>query len=149
MALVRYQPLRGFDQFQNEINKAFSIFDNQAATNNTNSWTPAVDITEYKDRYSLAVELPGIQPESVEITLDEGVLEIQGQRVDNTKEEDVVYRRSERRAGQFQRRFHLPETADVDGVKASNKDGVLEITIPKQEKAQPRKIEVASLRSDV
>ncbi len=143
MALVRYQPLRGFNQFQDEINKAFSIFDNQAAASNTNSWTPAVDITEYKDRYSLAVELPGISPESVDITVDEGVLEIQGERVDNTNEENVVYRRAERRAGHFHRKFHLPETADLDGVTANNKDGVLEINIPKQEKAQPRKIEVA------
>lgn len=144
MALVRYQPLRGFNQFQNEINKAFSIFDNQAAASNNNSWTPAVDITEYKDRFSLAVELPGIAPESVDITLDEGTLEIQGERVDNTDDENVVYRRAERRAGQFHRKFHLPETVDVERVTANNKDGVLEINIPKQEKAQPRKIEVAS-----
>lgn len=148
MTLVRYQPLRGFNQFQDEINKAFSIFDNQAAAGNANSWTPAVDITEYKDRYSLAVELPGIAPESVDITVDEGVLEIQGERLDHTNEENVVYRRAERRAGHFHRKFHLPETADFDGVTANNKDGVLEINIPKQQKAQPRKIEVVTSNVD-
>ena len=59
-------------------------------------------------------------------------------------DEEVIYRRSERRAGSFQRRFQLPDTADVEKVEAANRNGVLEITIAKQEKAKPKRIEVAA-----
>ncbi|MEM7465423.1 MAG: Hsp20/alpha crystallin family protein [Pseudomonadota bacterium] len=143
MSLVKYEPWRHFGQLQNDINRAFSVFGTDAEPANHRAWTPAVDVTEYKDHYSLAVELPGIPPESVEITVDDGVLEIKGERA-TSKDEEVVYRRSERRAGNFSRRFHLPDTVDAENVKASNQFGVLEINIPKQEKAKSRRIEVAA-----
>jgi HSP20 family protein len=144
MSLLRYEPVRGFGQFQNEINNALSVFDHQTPSRNATSWTPAVDVTEYKDRYVLAVELPGIAPEAVEITLDEGVLQIQGETADVESDDSIVHRRAERRAGHFKRRFQLPEEVDVENVKASNQNGVLEIAIPKQEKAKPRRIEIAA-----
>ncbi|MGR8949593.1 MAG: Hsp20/alpha crystallin family protein [Gammaproteobacteria bacterium] len=144
MALVKYEPWRNFGQLHNDIDRVFSVFEKTPGETNANSWTPAVDITEFKDRYVLAVELPGIAAENVEITLHEGVLEIQGERAEPTSEEEVVYRRSERRAGAFHRRFHLPETIDADNISASSDNGVFEVTIPKQEKAKPRRIEVVA-----
>ena len=144
MSLVRYEPWQRFGQIHNDINRAFSLFDAAPTEPTADSWTPPVDVTEFKDRYVLAVELPGITPEAVEITVEEGVLHIQGERAETNTEEEVVYRRSERRNGKFQRRFQLQEIADVEKVTAGNHNGVLEIVVPKQEKAKPRRIEVAA-----
>ena len=144
MSLVRYEPWRRFGQIHNDINRAFSFLDAEPSEPKANTWTPAVDVTEYKDRYELALDLPGVKPESVEITLDKGVLDICGEREETKVEDEVVYRRAERRVGQFQRRFQLPETIDTEKVSARNHNGVLEIIVPKQEKAKPRRIEVAA-----
>ena len=144
MSLVKYEPWRRFERLQNNLDRAFSVFERVPADSNGNSWVPAVDISEFKDRYVLALELPGIAAENVDITVHESVLEVKGERVESESEEEVIYRRSERRAGSFQRRFHLPETADADNVTASNSNGGLEVTIPKQEKAKPKRIEVAA-----
>ena len=144
MSLVRYEPWRRFGRIHNDINRAFSFLDAEPREPRANAWSPAVDVTEYQDRYVLSVEIPGIEPASVEITLDEGVLAIQGERVEAQDNEEIVYRRAERRVGQFQRRFQLPETVDAEKVSASNNNGVLEIVVPKQEKAKPRRIEVAA-----
>ena len=144
MSLVRYEPWRRFGQMQNDINRAFSFLDAEPRAVKANTWTPAVDVTEYKDRYVLAIELPGIAPDSVEITLEDGVLDVHGERPETKEDEDIVYRRAERRAGKFQRRFQLPESVDTEKVGASNHNGILEIVVPKQEKAKPRRIEVAA-----
>lgn len=143
MALVRYEPWRGLGQLQNNLGQAISIFDRAPEGRKATSWSPAVDVTEYKDRFELAIELPGIEPAAVEITLEDGILEIQGEIAGHREDESVVYRRSERRAGKFQRRFSLPDTVDIDNVKATNSYGVLEITIPKLEKLKARRIEIA------
>ena len=144
MSLVKYEPWRRFERLHNNLDRAFAVFDTAPSGSSSTRWVPAVDISEYKDRYVLALELPGIAAEDVEITLHEGVLEVKGERLDAKTDEEVIYRRSERRAGSFQRRFQLPDTADTDKVEAANRNGVLEITIAKQEKAKPKRIEVAA-----
>ena len=87
--------------------------------------------------------MPGIDLNAIEITLDKGVLAISGQREKSAVAQDVVRSRAERPYGRFHRSFALPDTADAAGVRASGRNGVLEVVIPKQPKAQPRRIEVA------
>lgn len=108
------------------------------------NWCPAVDIKEEEDRFVIYADLPGVDPKQIEITMDQGVLTLKGCRSDEKKEESEGYKRVERITGSFYRCFNLPDTADADRIEARGKDGVLEITLPKQEKVQPRRVSVQS-----
>lgn len=145
MQMVRYNPW-GVSELQNEINRLFSNWGDSESSAATAGWVPTVDIQEFDDRFQLFVDLPGVEPRAVDITLDNGVLTISGERnfPQVPEGEQMINRRSERGQGKFHRRFILPETVDADKVKASDRNGVLEISIPKQAKAQPRRIKVAA-----
>ena len=145
MSLVRYSPL-GINQLQSEINRIFRSFDDSESSSATADWVPTVDINEFGDRFQLFVDLPGVDPDHVDITLDNGVLTISGERRPEAlaEGEKRVQRRIERGEGRFYRRFILPDMVDADNVEARNRFGVLEITIPKQAKAQPRRITIAA-----
>ena len=146
MSLVKYDPLFSVQQLQDDINRLFSGWSTNDTSGVTADWVPSVDINEYDDRFQLFVDVPGVDPKDVEITLESGVLTITGERFIQAEkaEENVVRRRAERGTGRFYRRFILPETVDADKVKATDRHGVLEIAIPKQAKAQPRRIEIAA-----
>lgn len=145
MQMVRYNPW-GVGELQNEINRLFSNWGDSESSAATAGWVPTVDIQEFDDRFQLFVDLPGVEPRAVDITLDNGVLTISGERnfPQVPEGEQMINRRTERGQGKFHRRFILPETVDADKVKASDRHGVLEISIPKQAKAQPRRIKVAA-----
>ena len=149
MAMMRYEPANAISQLQQEINRVFGNHNDAESSGATAEWMPAVDIREYSDRFELLVDLPGVDPKAVEITLDHGVLTLAGERRDKAQLEGKngggpQQQRSERRLGRFHRRFLLPDTVDGEKVKATGSDGVLEISIPKQPKAQPRRISVNS-----
>jgi HSP20 family protein len=146
MSLVRYDPLFSVRQLQDDINRLFSGWSTNDSSGVTADWVPSVDINEFDDKFQLFVDVPGVDPKDVEITLEAGVLTITGERFAQAEkaEENVVSRRAERGTGRFYRRFILPETVDADKVKATDRHGVLEILIPKQAKAQPRRIKVAA-----
>lgn len=145
MALVRYNPW-GVGELQNEINRLFRSWGDMESSGVTAGWIPTVDIQELDNQFQLYVDLPGVDPNAVEITLDNGVLTITGERnlPATPNAEQVVAHRTERGHGRFHRRFILPDSVDAEQVKASNRNGVLEISIPKQAKALPRRIEVAA-----
>ncbi len=145
MAMVRYNPF-GMGELQNEINRLFTNMGDSESSGATAHWVPTVDIQEYDNRFQLYVDLPGVEPKEVEITLDNGVLSISGERGDLTASgnEEIVNRRSERGHGRFYRQFILPDTVDADNVNAKGMNGVLEISIMKQAKAQPKRIEVGA-----
>jgi HSP20 family protein len=132
---------------QDEINR---LFGNVTQTDNSSSatanWIPAVDIHEYRDRFELYVDLPGVDPTSVELTLENGILTLSGERNSvvskNGTDAELLQQRIERYLGRFHRRFVLPDTADSEKVNARGKDGVLTVTIPKQPKALPRRIQI-------
>ena len=146
MSLVHYDPWNGVRQLQDDINRLFSSWSTNDSSGVTADWVPNVDINEFEDRFQLFVDVPGVDPKEVEITLESGVLTITGERFMQAAREDdtVVRRRTERGSGRFYRRFILPETVDADKVKATDRHGVLEILIPKQAKALPRRIKVAA-----
>ena len=146
MSLVNYDPLFSVRQLQDDINRAFRGWSSDDSSGVTADWVPAVDINEFDDRFQLFVDIPGVDPKDVEITLEAGVLTITGNRFVQAEksDENVVRRRAERGKGRFYRRFMLPESVDADKVRATDRHGVLEISIPKQAKAQPRRIKVAA-----
>ena len=108
----------------------------------TANWTPSVDITENDNAFTLLADIPGVDPKDIEISMEKGVLTIKGERKSETVEEKENFRRVERIRGNFYRRFTLPDSADADKIEAKSEHGVLRITIPKQEVAVSRRIEV-------
>jgi HSP20 family protein len=141
MAIVRFGPT---GLVSHVFTSLAAAEDSSAATS---TWIPPVDITERADRFELAVDLPGVDPDKVEVTLEDGVLSLSGERqapAKNGSEQEETRRRVERHYGRFYRRFVLPEMVDAERVQASGRNGVLEITIPKQPKAQPRRIKIAA-----
>ena len=146
MSLMNYEPWYGVRQLQDDINRLFSGWAPGDSSGVTADWVPNVDINEFEDRFQLYVDVPGVDPKDVEITLESGVLTIAGERFAQAEkaDEQVIRRRAERGTGRFYRRFLLPESVDADNVKATDRHGVLEISIPKQAKAMPRKIEIAA-----
>lgn len=148
MSLVPSREWSPFFQLRDEINRLFNGMQGEETSGATAAWVPAVDIHEYDDRFALFVDVPGVDPEQVEITLSNGVLTLSGQR---TTEKPIgqadVAMRVERGSGVFHRRFILPESIDGDQIKAVGHNGVLEISIPKQPKAQPRRIKIAASSS--
>ena len=146
MAVVRYDPWRTISQLQNEMNRLFESQmegdDSGEAGTVASDWRPAVDVQEDSNQYTITADLPGVDPDAIEVSLENGVLTIRGERGAGTTEDQGDYKRVERVRGTFFRRFTLPDTADAEKVKAKSRHGVLEITIPKQARVQPRKIEV-------
>lgn len=113
--------------------------DDDAATAN---WAPSVDISEDDTSFTLHADIPGVDPENIDIAMEKGVLTIKGERQPESTQKTENHRRVECVRGQFYRRFTLPDSADADKIEAKSKHGVLTITIPKQEVSVSRKIEV-------
>ena len=109
----------------------------------SSNWLPATDIVEEEDHYVIKADLPGFRNKDINMTLHDGTLTIKGERHDSKDESNEGrFRRVERYHGSFTRRFALPEAADTEQVSATNKDGVLEVTIQKRANEQPRRIEI-------
>jgi HSP20 family protein len=143
MSLVRYEPWSLINHLQAELERAFDVRSERGST--VADWAPAVDIREEDSRFVLRADLPGVDPKDIEVTMEDGVLTVRGKRELEEREERDGYRRIERASGRFYRRFTLPDTADADGITAKSAQGVLEVTIPKQPKLQPRRIAVEAM----
>jgi HSP20 family protein len=105
-------------------------------------WVPAIDIVEEKERFVLRADLPGVNAEDIDISMDKGLLSISGERRQEKTENSEGLHRVERVTGKFYRRFSLPETVDADGIAAKSVNGILEVIIPKQPQIQARRIAV-------
>ena len=140
MSLVRYEPWGLLNQLSKELDRGFRGAESSDVA--TSDWTPAVDIKENADDFVIIADIPGVDPKDIEVHMENGILTIKGERESEKKEEKEGYKRVERSYGSFYRRFSMPETADATKINARSKNGVLEVTIPKQEKVQPRKIDV-------
>ena len=134
-------------QIQNEMSRVFdrAVAGAEDGSNvATSRWTPAVDIREDSGQFTITADIPGVEPGDIEVTMENGVLTIKGERKLETRDEgDNGYRRVERVHGGFYRRFTLPDTADAETISAAGRHGVLEVTIPKRAALQPKRIEVS------
>ncbi len=141
MAMANQQEGRNpWSQFHQELNRLFGENSNIV----TSDWVPVVDIKEEKDRFVLHADLPGVDRDNIDITMEDSVLSIRGHRQLEEPGEGGEYKRVERAHGTFYRRFALPEEADPEAIKARCNHGVLEVDIPKRQSVQPRRIEVGS-----
>ncbi len=139
----RYDPYWGIDSFRRGMDRLFdSFFGRGTEEEYATLWTPALDIEETKDSIIVRAEIPGMKKEDIKIqTLGENLL-ISGERKHESEEKDRHFHRIERSYGKFQRLVKLPLEVQSDKAKASYKEGVLEITFPKSEKAKAREIEI-------
>ncbi len=149
MAIHRWDPNRDLMQLQERMNRLFEdVFARSAAAGGaepvlSGGWTPAVDIFEQSDRYVLRADLPGVPSGDVEIAVENGTLSVRGERKSDPAVPREAFLRMERATGKFSVDIALPPTVDRDGIQAAQRDGVLEIVLPKKEKGPERvKIEV-------
>lgn len=141
-----YDPFYTFRQLQQEINRLLEAQaprpGNEDSYVATSRWVPAVDIQETADRFIILADFPGVDPEQVDITMENGVLTLKGERGSEQETQTNDYKRVERVRGSFYRRFSLPDTADAARISAKSAHGVLEITLPKREQMKPRRIAI-------
>ncbi|VVC76393.1 Spore protein SP21 [Aquicella siphonis] len=141
---IRYEPWN----LINELNQALAAGGLQRILPRDDSkvesarWIPAVDIREEPGEFVLLIDVPGVEPEDIEVFMENNVLTIKGTRHDISKEEKRNYFRMERVKGEFYRRFTLPDTADAEQVSAKTRQGVLIVSIGKKKISQARKIEI-------
>lgn len=149
VAVRRWDPVRDLLSIQNEMNRLFGkTFGNELSDGDfSGAWAPAVDVYQSDDKLTVIAELAGMTSGDVDITVEDGVLTIKGERkfYDSISEEN--FHRVERRFGQFIRRIALPQHSDTSRVEASMTNGVLTIQVPKAEQAKPKRIEVKASQS--
>ena len=143
MNLVRFEPWSISDLMQRDFDRLNTRRAPQRdVATPAVDWTPAVDIVELKDGFLLRADVPGVVAEDIEVSMEDGVLTLSGERAADAHEEADGVRRFERRTGRFSRRFSLPESADAEGIAAKCANGILEVRIPKLPEVQPRRITV-------
>jgi HSP20 family protein len=150
MSIVRYDPFRDLRTLQEEVNRLFS-------TNLTRSfgdegiargaWAPSVDIYENKDQIVLEAELPGMKQDDFDLSIENSVITLRGERRFEKTDEADNYHRVERSYGAFTRSFTLPQTVSAEGATAEYNNGVLRVTLPKREETKARRIQVSGTES--
>jgi HSP20 family protein len=142
MIVTHYNPwfVRGNVHAKQALDR---FFNGENPTANVEAhWTPRVDVREEAERFVILADLPGVDPATIEVQMDKNVLSLKGERTAEALADDAKATRVERAHGRFDRRFVLPDSADADGISASGKHGVLEITIPKKAQSAPRRIAI-------
>lgn len=146
MNIARYNTFNGRVALPEDVRNAFERFfsrdDADPSSVVTSQWTPAVDIREEAQRFVILADIPGVDPQEIEIHMDKGILTIKGERKAEADADGVKTSRAERTVGSFHRRFALPDSADADAISASGRHGVLEIAIPKKPQTTPRRIAI-------
>jgi HSP20 family protein len=146
MSIVRYDPFRDLRSLQDEVNRLFSTNLSRAFGDEgiaRGAWMPNVDIYENKDQIVLEAELPGMNREDFDLSIENNIITLRGERRFEKKDEGDNYHRVERAYGTFTRSFTLPQTVSAEGAGAEYKNGVLRVTLPKREEVKARRIEVS------
>lgn len=135
---------RNFDRmFSDDFFRPFGFLTRPNDDLGQTGWLPAVDVRESDDAYVFTAELAGLDKKEVDITVEDGILTLSGERHFNEEDEDKNYRRIERAYGSFSRSFKLPSAVDADRIEASFKNGLLTVSVPKAEVAKARKIAIS------
>ena len=145
MVVSRWDPFRDLMSIQNELNRLFgrTYAGAEAGTGSTGGASvPPLDIFETKDHYMVNMELAGVDPDSVDVSVEDSTLTVSGERRFYADVPEEAFHRVERRYGPFQRSLSLPPTANPEKIRASFDKGVLTIEVPKREEAKPKKISI-------
>ncbi|MFO7306737.1 MAG: Hsp20/alpha crystallin family protein [Gammaproteobacteria bacterium] len=145
MTLTLYEPWSIVNRLHRDLDRLMSRelgLRDDASLGAVSEWVPAVDIQERDDAFVITADVPGVKPEDIEITMENGVLSLRGRREHEASTKENGYRRIERARGEFFRRFSLPDTADADSIEATCSNGVLTVRIAKKPEVQPRRIQV-------
>src|SRR4051794_19069793 len=145
MALIRWEPAREINSFQQEMNRLFSSFfdtPGTTATTGPRRWIPAMDVIETDEHFVLRADLPGMTESDIDLSLEDHVLTVSGERKAEHEARGEGYYRVERASGSFSRSLTLPEGVDGDAIAATFDKGVLEVRIPKPEQRKPRKLQI-------
>lgn len=134
--------LRNLNDVRHAFDRFLSTDETDLGSPSAGQWAPRVDIKEEDARFVILADVPGMDPATIEVSMDKNVLSIKGERVAEKTEQGAKFTRIERAYGSFNRRFSLPESADAEGITASGKHGVLEIVIPKRAQTAPRRIAI-------
>jgi HSP20 family protein len=143
-SMDRWEPFRNLVDIQGEVNRLFDAFVGRPNGPMTQGrpWLPAVDMHETKDNLVLRLELPGVREKDVTVAITGDLLTVKGERRWEDETKDQKFLHVERLCGQFERLVQLPMAVQADKVKASYRDGVLEVTLPKAEELKPREIKI-------
>jgi HSP20 family protein len=145
MPIVRYNPWTLLKDIQGEVNDLFDrdmLQKGDPSEMATGQWSPHVDIKEEVDKFVIVADLPGVEPKEIQVSMENNIMTIKGERKLERKVKEENYSCMERFSGTFYRRFTLPDHADGEKICAKGKDGVLEIAIPKKERHVPKRINV-------
>lgn len=146
MAVIRWTPFRELSTMQERVNKLFEdVMKSPYRTDEglgVSAWAPAVDIYETDKEIVMKAELPEMQEKDIDIKVEESILSLSGERRMEKEVKEENYHRIERSYGSFHRSFSLPRTVDREGIKASYKDGVLKVILPKKEEIKPKQIKI-------
>ena len=140
--LARFDPFRGLAEIQKDLSRAFDRYFDDPGRATERTWAPPLDVYETKDDLVMTVELPGVKEKDVRLSIVGEVLSLRGQRVPNSEVREENYHRIERWSGSFERHIQLPISVQADKVRATYRDGVLEIRLPKVEEVKPREIKI-------
>lgn len=147
MNLIKWDPFRELEDVSSRLNRIFGRPLGRTGQDNemlaTADWMPSVDISETDAAYLIKGEIPGVRKEDVKVTLQDGMLTIQGEGKQEKEEKNKKFHRVECSYGNFVRSFRVPDDADESAVKAEFKDGMLNVTLPKSAKAKPKSVDVA------
>lgn len=150
MTMIKYDPFRELRGLQDEMNRLFNLGVSRSGNGEDivrGAWSPSVDIFENQDKIVLEAELAGMKPEEVDISIENNVITLKGERKFEKTEDKDNYHRVERSYGSFVRSFTLPRTVVSDEAEADFQNGVLSITLPKREEAKARKIEIKGIEA--
>jgi HSP20 family protein len=147
--MMRWDPFQDLRSAQDEMAQmspmlanALGLQGQPQGSDRATAWAPALDISERKDAYLVTVELPGIEADDLQITMEDGLLTIQGERQFTSESSEQQFHRVERRYGAFRRSITLPAQIQAEQIEASFDNGVLQILVPKAEEAKPKRIQV-------
>jgi HSP20 family protein len=143
MSLIKWEPLREFESIFDRYAKALRWPASQGQELlSTSDWSPSVDISERNKEFVIKAEIPNVKKEDVKVSMDHGILTIQGEKKQEEEKSDEKYHRVESYYGKFIRSFSLPDNVDENNIQASYKDGILNLHIPKKAESKPKSIEV-------
>ena len=142
MTLMKWDPWREIEDMFDRYTKAVGWPRGSQEAMASSDWSPRVDIVEAEQEFLIKADIPGVEKDHVKVSVENGVLTIQGERKTEKEEKDAKFHRVERFTGTFVRRFTVPENVDADAIKAVFKDGMLTLHLPKTQKALPKAIDI-------